>query len=150
MRKPLVLGTAGALVALLAACGAGESTAPRSSVAPSAAESIGSTAAGPSSQATTAPPSAEPSEPAGPVVEVTINGENVSPKGDRIDAKVGEPVTFIVTSDRAGGLHVHSSPEQTPEFKKGTTTIAVTVDKPGLVDVEEHESDALIAQLEVR
>lgn len=50
---------------------------------------------------------------AGPAVEVTISGDEVTPKGDRIDAKVGEPVTFIVQSDRAGGLHVHSSPEQT-------------------------------------
>ena len=83
-------------------------------------------------------------------MEVTINGDTVTPKGDRIDAKVGEPVKFIVTSDRAGGLHVHSSPEQSPEFEKGTTTIEVTVDKPGVVEVEEHESDALIVQLEVR
>lgn len=146
--KPLVLGTAALLVALLAACGADESATPQPSTAPTAADSTGSAPAGSSSA--TAAPSAEPSEPAGPVVEVTIAGQRVLPKGDRIDAKVGEPVTFIVNSDRAGGLHVHSSPEQTPEFEKGTTTIAVTVDKPGLVDVEEHESDALIAQLEVR
>lgn len=146
--KPLLLGTAALLVALLAACGADESATPQPSTAPTAADSAGSSPAGLSSD--TAAPSAEPSEPAGPVVEVAIAGESVSPKGDRIDAKVGEPVTFIINSDRAGGLHVHSSPEQTPEFKEGTTTISVTVDKPGLVDVEEHESDALIAQLEVR
>lgn len=145
--KPLVLGTAGLLVALLAACGADESATPQPSTSATAAESA---PAGQGSSETTEAPSAQPSEPAGPVVEVTIDGENVSPKGDRIDAKVGEPITFVVTSDRTGGLHVHSSPEQSPEFKVGTTTISVTVDKPGLVDVEEHESNALIVQLEVR
>jgi hypothetical protein len=64
--------------------------------------------------------------------------------------KVGEPVTFDVTSDRAGELHVHSSPEQTPGFDIGQSSIAVTIERPGLIEVEEHESGELIAQLEVR
>lgn len=91
-----------------------------------------------------------PHDPEGPLVEVAISGKSVTPKGTRVQAKVGEPVTFVVTSDRAGGLHVHSSPEQTPDFAMGTTTIQVTIDKPGVVEVEEHESGALIVQIEAR
>ena len=83
-------------------------------------------------------------------MKVLIKGDKVNPNGDRIDVKVGEPVTFVVTSDRAGGLHVHSNPEQSPDFEQGTTTIEVTIDKPGVVEVEEHESDALVVQLEAR
>ena len=88
--------------------------------------------------------------PTGPVIRVNIRGSKVSPVAERINAKVNEPVTFIVTADRPGGLHVHSSPEQSPEFQAGTTTLSVTIDKPGIVEVEEHESDAIVVQLEVR
>lgn len=148
MRTVLAIGTAGALAALLTACGAidesadTQPTATLSLVTETPIPTVGTTA--------TNEPEPTSLAVAGPVVEVTIDGDTVIPKGDRIDAKVGQPVTFIVTSDRAGGLHVHSSPEQSPEFEKGTTTIEVTVDKPGIVEVEEHESDALIVQLEVR
>ena len=108
-------------------------------------------ASAPESSAHAEPPTApQPAEPAGPVVEVAIKGDRVTPAGKRVDAEVGVPVTFVVTSDRTGGLHVHSSPEQTPEFVDGTTTLQVTIERPGLIDVEEHESGELIAQLEVR
>ena len=81
---------------------------------------------------------------------MSVDGDDVTPSGDRIDAKVGTPVTFKITSDRQGELHPHSDPEQTHKFKPGTTTVRITVDKPGIVDVEEHESERVIVQLEVR
>ncbi|TQL67209.1 hypothetical protein FB381_1082 [Nocardioides albertanoniae] len=132
---------------LLAGCGGG-GTAPATTPTPaqSSSPSTGDQAASPARSSS----SPVQQEPEGPVVEVSISGKSVTPKGTRIQAKVGEPVTFVVTSDRAGGLHVHSSPEQTPEFSEGTTTIQVTIDKPGVVEVEEHESDALIVQIEAR
>lgn len=137
---------AAAMAAALAACGAEtpSKTGP-SDPAPS------SPATAPESSAHAEPPaSAQPAEPDGPVVNVDIKGTKVSPTGDRIRAEAGVPITFVVTSDRAGGLHVHSSPEQTPEFVKGTSTLQVTIKRPGLIDVEEHESGELIVQLEVR
>lgn len=141
LRKSLTVGAVCAAAVVLAACGG---TTPAST--PDSVQSSAPAADAPTSSSQ--PSTAEPSEPSGPVVEVSIDGTEVAPQAERIDAKVGEPVTFIVTSDRAGGLHVHSSPEQTPEFAKGTSTIQVTIDKPGLVEVEEHESGALIVQIE--
>jgi hypothetical protein len=44
---------------------------------------------------------------------------------------------------------VHSTPEQEIAFEKGTTTEKLTIDKPGIVDVEDHELEQVIVQLEV-
>lgn len=138
-----------AMATLLSACGNnGSEPAPDTSTPTPAAPESASPSMAPSPLSPA--PTAATSTVTGPVVEVTIDGKAVSPTGDRIDAKVGKPVTFIVKSDRAGGLHVHSSPEQSPEFTKGTTVLKVTIDKPGVIEVEEHESGALIVQLEVR
>ena len=62
----------------------------------------------------------------------------------------GKPLTITITSDRSGELHVHSSPEEEIAFDKGTTTKKLTFATPGVIEVEEHVSDTLIAQLEVR
>jgi hypothetical protein len=45
---------------------------------------------------------------------------------------------------------VHSDPEQTIDYKAGTTTASLTIDRPGVVEVERHEPEALVLQLEVR
>ena len=55
-----------------------------------------------------------------------------------IDASTGEPVTLRITSDRAAELHVHALPEQEIEVAKGESTVEITVENPGLVDVEER------------
>jgi hypothetical protein len=44
---------------------------------------------------------------------------------------------------------VHSSPEQEIEFDKGTSTKELTIDQPGIVDVEDHALEQVIVQLEV-
>jgi hypothetical protein len=90
-----------------------------------------------------------PSQPSGTVIDVTINGEEVTPNGERLDAKVGEPITLVVTSDREGELHVHSSPEQELAYGVGKTTLNVTIDKPGIVDIEDHIADVVVVQLQV-
>ena len=49
-------------------------------------------------------------------------------------------------------LHVWRpmSPEQVLEVKKGESTLTLVIDRPGLVDIEEHESGMVLLQLEVR
>jgi PBP1b-binding outer membrane lipoprotein LpoB len=86
---------------------------------------------------------------AGTVVEITIDGDTVEPNGARVEAQVGEPITLQITSDREGELHVHSTPEQEISFDKGTTQAELTIDQPGIVEVEDHHSDLVIVQLEV-
>lgn len=84
-----------------------------------------------------------------PIV-VTIEGGEVTPRGDRIQVVEGSPVTLEVTSDTAGELHVHTDEEQSFAFEAGATDIELTIDQPGLVDVELHDPDLLVLQLEVR
>jgi len=62
----------------------------------------------------------------------------------------GEPVRIVVESDRPGEFHVHSSPEQYITFPRGESKVSFTVDTPGIVDVEEHEAEIVVLQLEVR
>ncbi len=83
-------------------------------------------------------------------LDVSINGKTITPTNKRIEVSKGKPLTITITSDRSGELHVHSSPEEEIPFDKGTTTKKLTFTTPGVIEVEEHISDTLIAQLEVR
>jgi Flp pilus assembly protein TadD len=93
--------------------------------------------------------STEPT-PAGVVVEITFDGDSVTPNGERVDAKVGEPVTLEIDADAAGELHVHSTPEQEIAYDAGTSTHKVTFDQPGVVDIESHDLEKIVVQVEVR
>lgn len=106
---------------------------------------------------TTSPESTEtpsdtgsPEAPAAQVIEITVSGDTVEPNGERVDAAVGEEIVLRVTSDAPGEIHVHSTPEQELSYEAGTTDLPLTIDQPGLVDVESHTLDLVIVQLEVR
>ena len=83
-------------------------------------------------------------------MRITINGDNVDPSGSRVQVKKGDPVTLLINADKAGELHVHSSPEQHIDFPAGSSAATLTIDQPGVVEVEDHALDKLIVQLEVR
>ena len=85
----------------------------------------------------------------GTTIDITIKGGKVTPHGDRVKAKVGQPVTLNIDADTSGEIHVHSSPEQEIAFDKGTSTKKLTIDQPGIVDVEDHALEQVIVQLEV-
>lgn len=88
--------------------------------------------------------------PAGTTIRIRIAGDKIDPDGATVQAKKGEQINLAIVSDRAGELHVHSTPEQMIEFPKGASSATFTIDQPGVVDVEEHESEKLVVQLEVR
>ena len=88
--------------------------------------------------------------PEAQTIDITVSGDTVTPSGERVDAKVGEEIILHVTADAPGEIHVHSSPEQELEYEAGTTDLPLTIDQPGLVDVESHTLDMVIVQLEVR
>jgi hypothetical protein len=97
--------------------------------------------------------SSEPTESAaGPQqIEVTVAGDSVTPNGERVEVSVGEPVELVVTADAPGEIHVHSSPEQEFEYRKGTSTIELDpIQRPGVVVVESHTLEKTIVQLEAR
>ena len=84
-------------------------------------------------------------------VDVTIEGDSVTPNGDRVEVKVGQPIQLVVKADAEGEIHVHSDPEQELEYGSGTTTLKpFTIDKPGIVEVESHALEKTIVQLEVK
>jgi hypothetical protein len=92
----------------------------------------------------------ESSKPGGVVVDITFDGDTVTPNGERIDGKVGEPITLNIDADAPGELHVHSTPEQEIAYDAGTSTHEVTFDQPGIVDIESHHLEKVVVQVEVR
>ena len=98
----------------------------------------------------TARPTPTNARPSGTTVYIHIKGSTISTSGERIRVQVKDPVTLMIASDRAGELHVHSTPEQHISFPKGTSAARITVKQPGVVDIEDHKLDKLILQLEVR
>ena len=83
-------------------------------------------------------------------IDITFKGDSVDPSGAKVEVKAGDPVKLHITADKPGEIHVHSSPEQELEYSSGTTDKTLTLDQPGVVEVESHSLDKLIVQLEVR
>lgn len=92
----------------------------------------------------------ETATPGALTIDIAVSGDSVVPNGERVDAKVGEEIVLHVTADAPGEIHVHSTPEQELSYEAGTTDLPLTIDQPGLVDVESHTLDLVIVQLEVR
>ncbi len=134
------LVSAAALAVTLAACGASEDPAATDEPTPQVTPT----------QATSTPdPTPTPSaEPEGTVIKIALDGSIAA--GRRVDVEVGEKIIFRITADEAGELHIHSSPEQEVAFPAGTSDVTVVIDQPGIVDVEDHGTDTLLVQLEVR
>lgn len=95
--------------------------------------------------------STEGTKPGPMALDVTIIDGEVTPRGARVELRVGQPLTLSVHSDTADELHVHTDPEQEFEVKaKGNQRFTFTVDRPGTVVVELHQRDVVIAELLVR
>jgi len=82
-------------------------------------------------------------------IDITFENGTVEPSGERVEVAVGQPIELVVEADSPGEIHVHSEPEQEFEYAEGTTTLPLTIDKPGVVDVESHDLEQVIVQLEV-
>ncbi|WP_300678517.1 hypothetical protein [Nocardioides sp.] len=87
------------------------------------------------------------------VKKITINveGNSITPNGDRVSVKIGQPIQFVVTSDSEGEIHVHSDPEKELTYNKGTTILEVgSFDRAGVIEVESHSLNKTIVQLQVQ
>lgn len=94
---------------------------------------------------------AEPADDA-VVVEVMLADDGPTPRGDRVEVEIGQPVRLVVTnrSSEADEVHVHSDPEHSLGVAAGASgELEFTVDRPGQVAVESHHADAVIVQLVV-
>lgn len=83
-------------------------------------------------------------------IEISFTDGTVTPNGERVEVGVDQPIDLVVEADEPGEIHVHSEPEQEFEYAVGTTTLKLVIDKPGVIDVESHNLDQVIVQLEVR
>ena len=55
----------------------------------------------------------------------------------------------MVTADEPGEIHVHSTPETSFAYEAGTETFKLQISRPGVVEVESHDLEKIIVQLEV-
>ena len=139
-----LIGLIAALGLLLSACGSDE---PSGSTEP--AKDKPSASATRRSRATR--PATKPAKkPSGTTINITFKGDTVKPNGVEKKVKAGKPITLHIVADKPGELHVHSSPEQEIEYAAGTSDKKLTIDRPGIVEVESHNLDKLIVVLEVR
>lgn len=154
-----VVAAASAVVLLLTGCaGPAEETTETPPSAATEPESS-STAATPNTTASSSPSASTPPEPtsappeeapAGPSLEVGVQGDEVTPNAAEIDLAVGEPLRITFDTDRGGELHVHSKPEQYVEFEAGRSTRELIIQTPGSVEIEEHDTEAVVAVVRVR
>ena len=132
------------LAVTLGGCGSEEepeATDPATSASPTPTETATPTETESASESPTA---------SGTRIEIVRAGDSVTPAGERVEAAVGEPITLVITSDAPGELHVHSTPEQEVAYGAGTSEHEVTIDRPGVVEVESHDPHLVVLQLEVR
>ncbi len=84
-------------------------------------------------------------------IDVAIAGGEVTPTDERIESAVGREIVLTVDSDAVDELHVHSVPEYTFPVAVGEDQeFRFTVDVPGSVDIELHDSDVTVATVLVR
>ncbi len=138
------------LLALALATGCGAEEEPPAPAAPAtSASTSGSASPEETTPETPSETATEAEAPEGVTVEMTVKDGEISPSGERVEVGVGETVTFRVTSDRAGEMHVHSTPEQEYAYAVGKTDIELSIDRPGVVEVEDHDAGLVIVQLQV-
>ncbi|WP_370331297.1 hypothetical protein [Mycolicibacterium hippocampi] len=112
----------------------------------------GDTAAGsPAATAVSPTENTDAVQPAPLVIDITVEGGEVTPTNVMHEAAVGQPIELRVDSDSADELHVHSTPEHTFDVGVGPgQTYRFTVDMPGRVDVELHDLHKTVATIQVR
>lgn len=133
---------AGVLAAVTTLAGCGGDGGKGSGAATSGSDE--SLTATPAAQATAAPPADAK------VIGVTVNGDSVSPDGERISIKRNQPVVFEIDASSEGELHVHSTPAKAIEYPAGKSRAQIRIDKPGVVEVEIEQLGKQVVQLEVK
>jgi plastocyanin len=135
---PVLLAT---LLLAAAGCASGDDT-------PSTESSTSATGSATSSSGET---SAEPT-PTQKTVQITVSVRDgkVTPKPRRVSIPLGDQIRLQVTSDVDDELHVHGFDVEEPLEAGRTTTVELTADQQGVFEVETHETELELLQLEVR
>jgi hypothetical protein len=72
------------------------------------------------------------------------------PKPRRIEVARDSQVRLLVTSDVDDELHIHGYDVEEPLEAGRTTTVELVADQSGVFEVETHEGELALLQLEVR
>ena len=139
--RAVLIGSIAVLLLLVSGCGSDE---PSGTDKPAPAKTSASADASASAKPTKKP------KPSGTTIDITFKGDTVDPNGVEKKVKAGKPITLHIVADKPGELHVHSSPEQEIEYDAGTSNKKLTIDRPGIVEVESHNLEQLVVVLEVR
>lgn len=83
-------------------------------------------------------------------ISVAVTDGKVEPEPRRVEVPKDSQVRLIVTSDVDDELHVHGY-EVEAELEAGRpTTVELVADQTGIFEVETHETELELLQLEVR
>ncbi len=84
------------------------------------------------------------------MLDVTIADGVVRPSGETLEAEVGQDIEVRIDSDAADEMHVHSSPEHEFDIKPADDQVfRFSIDTPGQVEVETHETETVVAKIVV-
>jgi plastocyanin len=83
-------------------------------------------------------------------INVAVSNGKVHPADHREDVSVGDTVKLTVSSDQDDIVHVHGVNIEKPVPAGGSVTITFKVTDPGIYEVETHESDLTLLQIEAR
>lgn len=138
-------GTGAVLIGCLLATGCTSAPEPTTQASPAPAGSSAPAAS------TSAPASTSP-DAQSLVIDISIKGDQVDPSGQKIDAKIGQPVVLNVTSDMDDEIHAHTGGDGYElEVKAGqTTTGTLTLTSAGSFEVESHHLEKVIVILNAR
>jgi len=82
-------------------------------------------------------------------IAVSVRDGKVDPPPDRIPVSRGETVRLVVTSDVDDELHVHGYDLEKVLPAGQPATLEFMADQPGLFEVETHETEKVLCQLQV-
>jgi hypothetical protein len=141
------------LVATLSLAGCGGSS--DDSAPPSDGQSAAAGATrqpGPDDSATESGPDDPPTHDNAVEIEIEIEHGRVTPSGERVDVRVGQPIRLVVDSDAPDEIHVHSTPEHAFRVRPGMDDkeFRFRLTQPGVVEMELHEQGDVIATLAAR
>ena len=143
MLTALALAAAGFALAVTACGGDDDSASPATT-----ATTTSTTTEPTTTEATTTAPTTTTPRPS--VTTVSIVVANGRPQGGikTFTAKQGEQVALVVRSDTGESVHLHGYDLEQP-LRNGRTRIVFRAKIPGRFEIELHESDILLGNLQV-
>jgi hypothetical protein len=131
------------LLVVLGGCSDGDDTSNTSS--------SGNATSTPSASGSSGSDASPPAEDTDPLVEITVSVQDgrVSPKPRRVEVEKDSQIRLLVTCDVDDEVHVHGFDIEEPLEAGRTTTVEFVVNEDGVFEVETHESELELLQLEV-